>query len=170
MNWQEQARNLWIERMVWIRQFIVSVMLGLRDLSYVASRTLRNGQEFGQFLAGFYGAEAGGRVENLFTQHVILLSEMASTVKAGGDIDLQRRNIYANADETIRLLNALNPYWDKTVLQPLVYGQFQVEEKLIHNLHRSQYAEGVELFDIAYDNALRAASLTIDGIRSQFKL
>ncbi|HWR23555.1 MAG TPA: hypothetical protein VN366_08770 [Feifaniaceae bacterium] len=168
MDWRERIRNLWVERMVWTRHYIISLMMGLRDLSFVATRALRNGAEFGQVLAGLYGTHIGVRFENAFTQHVLILSELASTARTGADISVLEPAWTANAESMIGLLLEMNPNWVHEEWRTIIYDQFRIEVELIHQLKQDRYAEGIEQFDRAHDNALRIARKMVEEIELQF--
>ena len=167
MDWQERIRNLWVERMVWIRHYIISLMMRLRDLSYVATRTLRNGTEFGQVFMVIYGTQIGVRFENVLTQHVLILSDLASTARTGADISVLEPSWTANADSFISLLLEINPYWVHEDWQAIIYEQFSIEVELIHHLNQNRYAEGIAQFDRAHDNALRISRKMVEGIARQ---
>ena len=81
MGWQDATKSLWIERLIWVRQLLLGIMLGLRDVSYVIQRIHRNSAEFGQILGSVYGTENGEKFEQLLTQYITTLSEIASTLK-----------------------------------------------------------------------------------------
>lgn len=164
MALRDRVFSLWTERLIWVRQFIISIMLGLRDLSFVAQRTLRNSTEFGQIISNFFGFEAGQRFENLLVQWVLILSELASTVKTGGQTDLILEKWRALADEIADFLSGLNPYWDKTSVSSILYDQMKLEEEFIRLLRNERYAEAVAQFDAAHDNALRASQLMFEGV------
>lgn len=53
----------------------LSVIFGLRDLNHVATRTLRNGADLARLFSYFYGLVTAKKVEDLFTQHTLILSE-----------------------------------------------------------------------------------------------
>lgn len=168
MNWQERIRNLWVERMVWIRHYIISLMIGLRDLSFVATRALRNGTELARVLSRFYGVHIASQVENLLTQHILHLSEMASTVKMGGDISALEARRSENANELLELMLQENPHWDKYVWKNMINEQLKIETDFLMMLSKDQYSEGIATFDLAHDNALRIAHTMIEGIEAQF--
>lgn len=168
MDWRERIRNLWVERIVWIRHYIISLMMGLRDLGYVATRALRNGQEFGRILGDIYGADIGARFENIFTQHILILSELASTVKAGQDISALEPYWTEAINNFVSLLVEINPYWNYQEWQTIIYDQLTLQIELINLLNENKYAEGIELFDRAHENARQIGQKMVEGIERQF--
>lgn len=164
MDWRDTINNLWIERLIWVRQFIVSIIMGLRDLQFVEQRIQRNSAEFGRLIGYLYGAEAGERFEDLLRQYILILSEVVSTIKAGQDIEPLMEQWYKTAEDIGAFLFQLNPYWQKEAVQALINDQLQLERDLAQELKREQFGEGIAAFDLAYNNALRAAQLMIYGI------
>ncbi len=168
MDWQERIRNLWVERMVWIRHYIISLMMRLRDLSFVATRTLRNGTEFGRVFTRIYGAQIGVRFENILTQHTLILSELASTAKMGGDVLALEPIWTGNAESFISLLLEMNPIWTYEHWQSDIYAHFRIEVEFVHQLNQNKFAEGIEQFDRAHENARQIARKMVEGIALQF--
>lgn len=168
MDWRERIRSLWIERAVWIRHYIMSLMMGLKDLSYVATRAFRNGTEFGRIITQIYGIHIGVRFENILTQHLLLLSEIASTVRMGADISVLEPAWTANAESLVSLLLEINPAWTREGWQSIIYDKFRIQLEFVHHLSQSKYAEGIELFDRAHENARQIAQKMVDGIEQQF--
>ncbi len=170
MDWRERIRNLWIERAVWMRHYIISLMMGLRDLSFVAARLLRNGTDIARAISYYYGDEVAIQAENLFTQNVLLLSELSSTIKSGGSIEPMIAGYDAIGSGLLELLAQANPNLDKTVWEAYIKNQFNLQLDLLRSLSQGQYSEGITNFDLAYDNATRIARQMIDGIEAQFGL
>ncbi len=131
MSWQENIRILWSDHLLWIRQFLISLVFRLRDLSYVTIRTLRNASDFSMQLVPFYGLDDAKQYETLLAERVLLLAELASTIRIDGDVAAHIAKLQANADDIATLLSGLNPYWDKAVWRKMLYTQYQLEEQLV---------------------------------------
>ena len=170
MDWRERLRTLWVERAVWMRHYILSLMMGLRDLSFIATRLLRNGAEIALIVSYFYGTEIAGQLENLLTQNVLFLSELASTVKLGGNIEPMAANWNNTASELRELLLKANPHFNRSVWETYINDQFRLQMDLALSLSKEKYSEGISNFDFAYDNANKIAHQMIEGIETQFNL
>ena len=168
MSWQENIRLLWTDHLIWIRQFLISLMYRLKDLSYVTIRTLQNAIDFSAQLTPFYGFENAKLYETLLTERVLLLSELATTIKFGGDYTAQLTKLQVNADDTADLFASLNPYWDKAKWQQLLYDQYQLEVQLIEQIKEDKFSTSISTYDQVYQNALKMAAYMIDGITAQF--
>ncbi len=170
MDWEEYVINLWTERLVWVRQLILSIMLSLRDLNFVAQRVQRNDAELGQILGSIYGMEAGQQFAYLLGEYIRILSEIAATIKAGNDTDLLMQQWAGTAEEIAEFLSQLNPYWEKDVVEALINDEMKLEFNFATELKKEQYEQGISDFDTAYDRALQAARLMIYGVKMQFGL
>ena len=168
MSWQENIRLLWTDHLIWIRQFLISLMFRLKDLSYVTIRTLQNSIDFSAQLTPFYGLENAKLYETLLTERVLLLAELASTIKFGGDISMQLLKMQVNADDTATLFASLNPYWEKAKWQEMLYSQYLLEVQLIKEIYDDKFSTSISTYDQIYQNALKMAAYMIDGITAQF--
>jgi hypothetical protein len=170
MDWEEYVTNLWTERLVWVRQLILSIMLSLRDLNFVAQRVQRNDAELGQILGSIYGPEAGQQFGDLLGEYIRILSEIAATIKAGNDTDLLMQRWAGSAEEIAEFLSQLNPYWEKSVVASLINDEMKLEFNFASELKKEQYEQGISDFDTAYDRALQAAQLMVYGVKMQLGL
>lgn len=168
MTWQEALKSLWIERLIWVRQLLLGIILGLRDVRYVIQRIRRNSAEYGQILGNLYGFEMGRRFEYFITQYITTLSEIASTIKTGQDIQLLLQQWEQIIVDIANLLSQTNPYWTFDAIYALVKNQSQMELEFVTMLQNSQYSEAIMNFDKSYDNAMYAGDLMVYGIERQF--
>ncbi len=168
MSWQENIRLLWTDHLVWTRHFLISLMFRLRDLSYVTIRTMQNTIDFSGQLTPFYGLDNAKRYEALLAEHILLLAELASTIKIGFDVSMQQSKLQANSDEIAALFAELNPYWNKATWQEMLYAQHQLEEQLVRQINEDKLSTSISTYDAIYQNALKMASYLIDGIAAQF--
>lgn len=164
MTWKEHTTNLWIERLVWVRQLILSILSGLRDLNFVAQRVQRNNAELGQILGSVYGLEAGKKFEDLLGDYIRILSEIASTIKSGQKTDLLIQHWGSIAEEIAEYLSHLNPHWEKSVVEALINDEIKLELNFASELKKEQYEQGIADFDPAFDKAHQAAQYMIYGI------
>jgi hypothetical protein len=168
MSWQESIRLLWTGHLVWIRQFLISLIYRLRDLSYVKIRTIQNAVDFSNQLTPFYGLDNAKLYETLLTERVLLLSELATTIRSGSDISIQLSKLQKNAEDTSTLFSSLNPYWNKSTWQEMFSHQYQLEEQLIRQISEGSLSMTISTYDAIYQNALKMAAYMINGITSQF--
>lgn len=168
MSWQESIRLLWTDHLVWIRQLLISLIYRLRDVSYVTIRTIQNAIDFSSQLTPFYGLDNAKFYETLLTERVLLLSELATTIRIGADISMHLLKLQKNAEDTATLFSSLNPYWNKATWQEMFSYQYQLEEQLIRQINEGSLSMTISTYDAIYQNVLKMAAYMINGITSQF--
>ena len=129
---------------------------------------MQNTIDFSAQLTPFYGIDNAKRYEALLAERVLLLAELASTIKIGYDISGQLSKMQTNADDIAALFSELNPYWSKAVWQQMLYAQYQLEEQLIRQISEDKFSTSIPIYDAIYQNALKMATYMIDGITAQF--
>ena len=168
MSWQETIRLLWTDHLVWIRQFLISLIYRIRDLSYVTIRTIQNAVDFSNQLTPFYGLDNAKLYETLLTERVLLLAELASTIRTGADVSIQLSKLQTNAEDTAALFSSLNPFWNKATWLEMLTDQYQLEEQLIRQINEGSLSTTIPTYDAIYQNALKMAAYMIQGITAQF--
>src|SRR5919197_754891 len=61
-------RDLWIDHIVYTRNYIVSFAAGLPDTNIVAQRLLKNQEDIGNAIKPFFGNEAGDKLTSLLKE------------------------------------------------------------------------------------------------------
>lgn len=168
--WYATLLRLWLDYFFWLRYYIYGLMLDQTGLSYAASRALRNATDFAEFFRQFYGEPASARLEELFKQHVLILSEIATTIRSGQDYSALRETFYQNANDIARLFAEVNPYWDEETWQGLLGARYDVEEILISRLNKRDLEGATTLYDYGYRVVQEITSYMIEGLSRQFQL
>lgn len=169
MDWRDRIKILWIDHAMWARHYIGSVLLGLRDFNPVALRTFRNSRDLAELYGSFYGPAAAAQIESLLNQDILILSEIASTMRINGDVEHLKTYWRQNKDALIEILMA-NSQIDAVALNEAFEAKFQLELELIKNLINEEYAQSLEKYDTLRDNALTIANIIIDAVSKQFQV
>lgn len=127
-----------------------------------------NGTKIANLFSQFYDVETVAQIEYFLTQQILLLAELASTLKSGRDVAPLKASWDANAEGLIQVLLKINPLWDETTWQDLMQEQFRLQYEFWVQLSADEYAQGIAIFDLAQDNARRTANVIINGIEQQF--
>src|SRR5919198_1952272 len=108
-------RDLWVDHIVYTRNYIISFAAGLPDTNIVAQRLLKNQEDLGNAIKPFYGNEAGDKLTSLLKGHILGAVEILKAAKAGNTTGAAaaEKNWYDNADEIATFLSAANPNWSK---------------------------------------------------------
>ncbi len=162
--------RLWIEHVLWTRAFIKSQINNLGDLEEVTKRLLRNPADFADVLVQFYGEENAETFESLFTEHLVIASEL---IKAVIDNDMnafeEKENAwYANADELAALFAEINPNWDEETWKSMLYEHLDMIQNEFLLMLNNQYADSIAQYDFIQDAALIMADYMACGIIQQF--
>lgn len=152
----------------WIRYYIISLMFGLQDIQYVASRVLRNANAFAVAFATIYGDENAQRFGNQLVEHILLLTSYMAAARSGRDMQAVKAQLLENANQMAEFLSSLNPYWDKGTWEDLLRERYGLEGTLILKLQQGDFLAAVNQFDAAHSNAQQIVSYMLRGITLQF--
>ena len=168
----ETLQRLWIEHVLWTRAFIISTAFSLPDLNAVTNRLLRNPVDFANVLRSLYGEANATRFKNLFTDHLVIASELVNAAKAGDNAtaDMRRREWYANSDDIADFLNSINPYWNKMAWQTMLYDHLKMTENEATQVLTGQYDASIVQYDAIQKEALEMAEYMANGIFRQFRI
>jgi hypothetical protein len=100
-------RDLWVDHIVYTRNYIVSFAADLPDATIVAQRLLKNQENIGNAIKPFYGNEAGDKLTSLLKGHILGAVDILKAAKTGnttGDAAAEK-NWYSNADEIATFLS-----------------------------------------------------------------
>jgi hypothetical protein len=163
-------RELWEQHGFWTRSFIVSAVDGLADLELVTKRLLRNPADFAAVLKNFYGEQNANKFNELLTAHLTIAADMVNNAKAGNmqKYNELKKDWFRNADEIAVFLSSINPYWNRSEWQKMLYNHLNlVEAEAVTRLNR-QYEENIAIFDEIQNQALTMADYMSSGIMKQF--
>src|SRR5687768_9034686 len=63
--------RLWVDHVMWTCEYVVSAIDGAADAEPAARRLLKNQEDIGNAIAGFYGEKAGAGLTDLLKQHIL---------------------------------------------------------------------------------------------------
>src|SRR5512145_3378102 len=79
---REDMRKLWSDHVIWTREYIVAAIDGSPDAKAAATRLLKNQDDIGGAVAGFYGKDAGDKLTGLLKQHILIAVDLIAAAKA----------------------------------------------------------------------------------------
>lgn len=163
-------RTLWEQHVAWTRMTIISIIEGLADEKYVTERLLRNAPEMAAVFKKYYGERVASRINELFTNHLVIAAELVKAVKAGNQqaaADAEKR-WYANADEIAEFLSSINPYWSKEEWKKMLHEHLRLITDEVKYQLSKQYKLSIEAYDKNEQQALEMADMMTHGIVKQF--
>ena len=76
-------RKLWSDHVIWTREYIVAAVAGTPDADAAAGRLLKNQEDIGAAIAGYYGEAAGDRLTELLKEHILIAVDLVAAAKSG---------------------------------------------------------------------------------------
>lgn len=163
-------RQLWIEHVLWTRDFIISDIESLEDKDAVLERLLKNQDDIGNSIKPYYGEEAGNKLAALLREHIELAGQVVDAAKAGNKADLEKYNKlwYENADEIANFLSSANPNYSNQTLKDMLHEHLQfVTDQAVARLNKDWKAE-IESYDKGQEHMINFADVLSNGIIKQF--
>jgi phage terminase Nu1 subunit (DNA packaging protein) len=163
-------RRLWADHVIWTRQYIVAAVAGTPDADQAAGRLIRNQEDIGTAVAGFYGREAGDALTDLLKRHVLIAVDLIEAAKSGNNVafGIHDRKWTKNAREIAGFLSKANPNWKrKDVLDLLELHLDLTKQEVVARL-QGDWAADVAAFDEIFSEILTLADALSEGIVRQF--
>lgn len=167
---QRALHRLWVDHVVWTRQYVVAAIAGGPDAEAAAGRLLKNQEDIGNAVVPLYGEEAGAAVTGLLKQHIMIAVDL---IDAALKDDKERFNDADkrwddNAVEIAALLSSANPFWpQKDVLDLLNLHLNLTRREAVARL-QGDWQEDVASFDDILTEILTLADVLAAGIMRQF--
>jgi len=163
-------RKLWEDHITYTRNYIISALADLEDISKVAERLLKNQDDIGDAIKPIYGDEAGKKLAALLRDHILVATEVVKAAKMGNNEELSKANKkwYTNADDITVFLSGANPNWPKNVLQDMLYKHLEYTTQEVVSRLKKDWASDIEAYDKGHMHMLMFAYLLTDGIVKQF--
>lgn len=162
--------HLWVEHVVWTRQYIVTAVADAPDAQIAAERLLKNQEEIGDAIKPVYGEEAGNRLTALLKDHIVIAVDLLDAAKAGDDQSLAEaeQRWQANADDIATFLSEANPNWPKEAMVSMLNEHLTLTKSEAVARLTGDYLEDAEAFDAIVKHAESMADGFTDGIVAQF--
>lgn len=163
-------RMLWEQHGIWTREAIMSMALDLPNEEFVIARLLQNPKDFGRILESFYGNQIASRFSDLLTEHLVIAAELVKAAKAGNTIAAEEaeRKWYANADQIVKFLSSINPYWSYQEWKKMLHHHLRLVKAEAVAMLTGDFEAGIKVFDEIERQALDMADVMAEGIIKQF--
>jgi hypothetical protein len=163
--------NLWVEHIVWTRQYVVAAAADQPDASFAAERLLKNQEDIGNAIKPFYGDQAGNQLTSQLKDHITIAVDLLEAAKSGNSTALEEieDKWYANADEIATLLSAANPNWTKEDMLNMLNEHLSLTKTEAVARLTGDYATDVTTFDALYKHAISMGDEFTVGIVKQFE-
>ncbi len=167
---QRAMHRLWVDHVVWTRQYVTSAIAGSPDTEAAATRLLRNQEDIGNALVPFYGEKAGATVTDALKQHIMIAVDIIDAALKGdqdrfADAD---RKWDENAAAIATYVGSLNPYWPEKDVHDLLALHLSLTRREVVARLEKQYDTDVAAFDDIMTEIFTLADVLAAGIMQQF--
>lgn len=166
----QDMRKLWTDHVVWTRDYIVAAVGDQPDAQAAAARLLKNQEDIGTAVAGFYGKAAGDKLTALLKEHITIAVDLITAAKAGDKAGQQQADAKwkTNAGDIADFLSKANPNWPRVTLAEMMNRHLATTtDEVVARLTKNWDAD-VKAFDAVYDHILAMSDALSEGIIKQF--
>ncbi|MFS0556748.1 glycosyltransferase [Brevibacillus sp. 179-C9.3 HS] len=167
---QGDMRKLWIDHMIWTRGYLVSALAGLEDQEKVLARLLKNQVDIGNAIKPYYGEEAGKKLAELLTEHIVIAGKIIDAAKKGdqGTLDKLNKEWFRNADDIAKFLSSANPNWPEKDIKEMMYTHLKLLSENLQARLQKNWEADIAAFDKGVDHIIAMADVLTAGIIKQF--
>lgn len=167
---KEDMRKLWTDHVVWTRMYIIAAAADAPDASDAATRLMKNQEDIGAAVAGFYGKAAGDSLTTLLKEHITIAVDVIKAAKAGDKSGLAAADArwQKNGDDIATFLSKANPNWPKATLADMMKKHLATTTTEVTARLNKDWAGDVRAYDAVYDHILMMSDALAAGIVKQF--
>ena len=162
--------RLWVDHVIWTREYVVTAIDGAPDAGAAAGRLLRNQEDIGNAVAGFYGEGAGAALTDLLKQHILIAVELVDAAVKGDQERFAREDKRwdDNGADLARFLSGANPFWPEKDVHDLIALHLTLTKREAVARLSKAWDEDIAAFDDILTEILTLADALTDGIIQQF--
>lgn len=163
-------RKLWSDHVIWTREYIVAAVAGTPDADSAAGRLLKNQEDIGAAVAGFYGQAGGDKLTQLLKEHIMIAVDLVAAAKSGDNAAFAAHDARwsDNIGDIAKFLASANPNWpEKDVLDLLALHLKLTKDEAVARI-TGDWAADVKAFDDIFTEIMVVADTLHDGIVAQF--
>jgi hypothetical protein len=170
MELKDNLRKLWIDHVVWSKNYIVSAFANSEDKEKVLARLLQNQQEIGNAIKPYYGEAAGDKLAQLLLEHILITVKVIDAVKVGKQADLEKYKDewYNNADDIAKFLSAQNPKYSYEQLKEMLHEHLELFTDDVTARVKKDWDAEIVSFDKGVEHMMLFADILTLGIVKQF--
>lgn len=167
---RQGMRKLWSDHVIWTRDYIVAAVADQPDQQAAANRLMKNQEDIGAAVAGYYGQAAGARLTELLKEHISIAVDLIKAAKAGDSVAQQRADgaWHRNAEAIADFLSKANPHWPRATLIEMMNTHLSTTTDEVVARLTKNWEQDVRAFDAVYQHILAMADALSDGIIQQF--
>jgi hypothetical protein len=167
---RQDMRKLWSDHVYWTRDYIVAAVGDQPDAQAAAGRLMKNQDDIGAAVAGYYGKAAGDKLTTLLKEHISIAVDIIKFAKAGDKASQQQADAkwHRNGEAIADFLSQANPNGPRQTLVDMMNTHLSTTtDEVVARLTKNWDAD-VRAFDKVYTHILAMADALTDGIVKQF--
>jgi hypothetical protein len=167
---KQDMRKLWTDHVVWTRDYVVAALADAPDAEASAARLMKNQEEIGAAIGGFYGAAAGAEATRLLKEHISIAVDVVKAAKAGDKpaLDAANGRWQQNGDAIADFLAKANPNLPRATVASMMKEHLSTTTAEVVARLNKDWAGDVRAYDQVYAHILRMSDAIADGIVKQF--
>lgn len=163
-------RDLWLEHMVWTREFVKEAIDGNDNVQDIVDRLMRNQEDIGNAVASYYGNDAGKQLTALLKEHISIAAEVVKAAKADDKdalTDADKR-WHDNAKDIADFLSSANPNWPQKDLLDMLNEHLRLTTEEATARLKKDWNADIKLSGEVIDQIRHMADALTEGITKQF--
>jgi hypothetical protein len=168
IKYSKQMRKLWTDHIIYTREYILSVHHNCNNVPHVLERLLKNQEDLGYFIGGFYN-DVSMNLITLLKEHIMGAGKIVDAVKNKKNSKNLINDWYENAKQISQFLHDLNPdNWSLEDLNDAMRKHLDDTLSEASNILKSEFKKSFDDFDNIHYHILNMADLFSKGIINQF--
>jgi hypothetical protein len=163
-------RKLWSDHVIWTREYIVAAVAGTPDASAAAGRLLKNQEDIGAAIVGFYGQAAGDKLAELLKQHILIAVDLVAAATSDDQAAFATHDgrWTTNVEEIAAFLAGANPNWPEKDLVDLLSLHLKLTKDEAVARITGDWEADIKAFDDIFTEIMVVADALTDGLAAQF--
>jgi hypothetical protein len=163
-------QRLWIDHVVWTRQYVVAAVDDRPEVGEAATRLLKNQEDIGNAIVPFYGKAAGKQLAELLKQHIMIAVDLVAAAAAGDERKFKTfdRKWDRNADDIAAFLAGANPNLTKKDVADILHVHLVLTKDEAVARIKHDYKKDAATFDQIVTEILTLSDALSQAIVAQF--
>jgi len=169
-NLRQDMRKLWTDHVVWTRDYVIAAAADQPAAQAAAARLMKNQEDIGAAVAGFYGKPAGDQLTALLKEHISIAVDLIKAAKASDKAAQEQADVkwHKNGEAIADFLSKANPNWPRATLVDMMNKHLSTTTDEVVARLGMKWDDDVKAFDAVYQHILAMADALSEGIIKQF--
>ena len=171
MQTQMSQRDLWVEHVFWVRNYVVANQQGLQSAKNIAAtEVVANAKQIANSIAPLYGQDADNTLLELLAGHwtAVKLYSDASVHDDKNKKKASLKDLTQNAGDIADFLSGANPYLPRETLFSLLSAHGAHHVSQIQQIHDGQYQQEAKTWHAMRQHMLVIADALTNALAKQF--